>query len=443
MNIFRIILLAAVIMMAAACKRNAELLDSIPADADAVARIDIRRLARECGDALPHDISDRIHRLETAVDLSEVFLVVDAGGRDVWLTATVINSDSLTAALGQPSDKDADGFVSYAGGTTLPEAYARDGRIWVAVDRQSSATPAAMVRKATASGGEGSMAKVPGTGDFLRRPMMAGIAVAGNGFTDQWQCIEMQIHDNALVFDHFRVDQRGMVAPTAGLEPVNTRFLDYAPHPASMAFAAGIDKDNVDWDGIGKAIGMIGGFTYYGFYESILPFLKEIDGTISIVASQPTDGHPGSVDISTTRFIIMAHMGQESARRAIATAETYIVRLGLPVDKAADGSLALRYGSIHLHAAYIDGYLTISNFVPHKSEPSPQLVDAMKGHLATGLLDIDRATVRRWLHTADYGVSIKAEAGNTHNTVTLRLTGCGDTPILQALIKTFVHTNND
>lgn len=46
MNIFRIILLAAVIMMAAACKRNAELLDSIPADADAVARIDIRRLAR-------------------------------------------------------------------------------------------------------------------------------------------------------------------------------------------------------------------------------------------------------------------------------------------------------------------------------------------------------------------------------------------------------------
>ncbi len=67
----------------------------------------------------------------------------------------------------------------------------------------------------------------------------------------------------------------------------------------------------------------------------------------------------------------------------------------------------------------------------------------MKGHLATGLLDIDRATVRRWLHTADYGVSIKAEAGNTHNTVTLRLTECGDTPILQALIKTFVHTNND
>ena len=60
MNIFRIILLAAVIMMAAACKRNAELLDSIPADADAVARIDIRRLARECGDALPHDISDRL-----------------------------------------------------------------------------------------------------------------------------------------------------------------------------------------------------------------------------------------------------------------------------------------------------------------------------------------------------------------------------------------------
>lgn len=442
MNIFRIILTAAVIMMAAACNRGTELLDSIPADADAVARIDLRQLTKECGDALPRDISDRVHRLGAAVDLSEMFWIIDAGGGDMWLTGKVIDADSLAAALGQPSDKDTDGFRCYGGDGTSPKAYTRDGQIWIATGSQATATPAAMVRKATGSDGEGSIAKVPGTGDFLRRPMMAGIAVAGNSFTDQWQCIEMQLHDNALVFDHFRVDKQGMVAPTTGLEPVNTRFLDYAPYPASMVFAAGIDKDNVDWDGIGKAIGTIGGFTYYGFYESILPFLKEIDGTISIVASYADDSPHGAVDISTTRFIIMAHMGEECARKAISTAEAYIGRLGLPVDKGADGSLALRYGSIRMHAAYIDGYLTISNFVPQRTEPSPKLVDIMKGRLAMGILNIDRATIGQWLDAADYGVSIKAEAGNTHNTVTLRLTDCGDTPILQALVRTIFHGKN-
>ncbi len=83
MNIFRIILLAAVIMMAPSCKRNAELLDSIPADADAVpwhASISdgSPENAVEC--TAPTTFPTVSTGLKHAVDLSEVFLVVDAGG---------------------------------------------------------------------------------------------------------------------------------------------------------------------------------------------------------------------------------------------------------------------------------------------------------------------------------------------------------------------------
>lgn len=290
-----------------------------------------------------------------------------------------------------------------------------------------------MVRKATDPDGDGSIDKVPGVGDFLRRDMLAGIVIAGHSFTDQWQCIEMKIDHNALLFDHFRVNQEGMIAPTSGLEPINTRFLSYAPQPSALVLAAGIDKDNVDWDGIGKAVGAVGGFTYYGFYEAILPFLREIDGTISI-ATAPSDGNLlGAIDAGTTHFILMAQMPEAAAVKAIQTVSAYVGRIGLPVSKSPDGAIAVSYGTLRFHAAYIDGCLTISNFVPEKVAPDENLVRMLKGKLGVMMLTVDRATVEQLIQSADFGLQVTAEAGNTHNTLTLRLTECGDAPILPTL----------
>ena len=423
-------------MRAAACNREVELLDTVPADVDALARLDINRIASECGQSLPPAFAEKISRFKGAVDLSEIFMIVDAGGRDIWLTGTVTDEDSLKIALGEPSAKDSDGFTAYRSANSL-KAYTRNRQVWIAAG-SSMSSPAAMVKKATDPDGDGSILKVPGVGDFLRRrQMLAGLAVAGKNFTDQWQCIEMDIDNNALIFDHFRVNDNGMVAPTAGLEPINTRFLNYAPKPAALLMAAGIDRDNVDWDAIGKAVGMIGGFTYYGFYEAILPYLKDIDGTISVVAA-PTGGNLlTDLDEGAVRFIIMAQMPAAAADKAMQTVSSYVGKLGLPVSKAADGSLSVGFGSYRFHAAYIDGCLAISNFMPSKSTPEGPLVDMIKGKLGAAVLTIDRSTLEEFIPSAVYGITVAAEAGNTHNMVTLRLTECGDSPILPTLIRTF------
>ncbi len=165
-----------------------------------------------------------------------------------------------------------------------------------------------------------------------------------------------------------------MVAPTAGLEPVNTRFLDYAPHPASMAFAAGIDKRQCRLGRIGKAIGMIGGFTLLRFLTNrYFLFLKEIDGTISIVGhSRPTE-HPGSVDISTTRFIIMAHNGSGERTQSHRHSRKHIyVRLdSLSTKLPTDRCLALRQ---HTSACRLHRRLSYDfQLRPHKSSPRHNL----------------------------------------------------------------------
>lgn len=96
-----------------------------------MARVDISRLVDESGRSLPADITDRINGLKGAVDLSETFMVVDAGGRDVWLTGYVTDEDSLRLALGQPAEKDADGFSVYGGDGPI-KAFTRGRQIWIA-----------------------------------------------------------------------------------------------------------------------------------------------------------------------------------------------------------------------------------------------------------------------------------------------------------------------
>ena len=61
----------------------------------------------------------------------------------------------------------------------------------------------------------------------------------------------------------------------------------------------------------------------------------------------------------------------------------------------------------------------------------------IKGKLGAAVLTIDRSTLEEFIPSAVYGITVAAEAGNTHNMVTLRLTECGDSPILPTLIRTF------
>ncbi len=430
-------------------KDQSELLGTVPADVTWVQTLDLKKLLTDAGCTFSGNevqLTPQISRLldndaellsvisslSTAIDMEHIVLFGDANVPAIC-TFMITDHEAFTSCIESSSlesDEGSDGYDLYTG-YLRTALVVKDNQGWV----MQTSSPVKKVKNISESAADASIMSLDGILDFLRGSNIANIAIAKTGMmlgtqTDSWTCIDVDIESNILAANIVNMEADGKVIPVETLQTINTDFLRYVPSDFTLAFAAGL-TDDINWNSAATTATMVGGYRLRGFFDTLIPFLKQIDGTVSFAAGARTPDVWYNPTLNNAGFIFMAHMPQDAVDDALRTIAQFAGQAGISVTtEQPSGQLVANINGATLRAGNVDGCLTLANIPIEPTHSNSLNTDFLSKKAALSFTIPELSQLTRG---ADFGVKFTAGVESERIHARLSLIGTDD-PILEKLL---------
>lgn len=422
-----------------------QLLETVPFDSDAVAAIDLLRLASDCQvkiedgrlvlppemsdlkKEISPDVSKTIARIAGAIDLKNVVIFGSASTSPV-ATAKVTDIEELRSLIKKyDGDKITDASL---------EAYKVSGsyivisndekQCWLA-DREKQI---AQIEDYEALDAKKSICRYRGVESAL---MADGIAVYAvnlaalqtlNG--NYWATGKFTIDDNAIVAEARVIEPDGSAVETDMLQEIDTDFLRYMPSNFIGAFAFAINPESKDYARLLGEAQKLGGMPD----NEVLSYIKALDGTVAFGFGPKnkqafTTGSPAD-----WQFLAMGHMRQEKVN-----ALTKYVASQLPGSKEGKkGLYTFRSGQVEMTYGNVDGNFAFAFGMPLDSKEENSFAPVFTGKRLASVIQTPLLNTIVNNPKLNYSVKATFELNNNTYVLTVKLVG-NDNPIIPTLIK--------
>lgn len=421
-----------------------KLLETVPFDSDAVAAVDLLRLASECQvkiedgrlvlppemsefkEEISPEISKTIARIAGAIDLKNVIIFGSVSASPVG-TARVTDIEELRSLIKKyDGDKVTDASL---------EAYKVNGsyivisndekQCWLA-DREKQI---AQIEDFEALDAKKSICRYSGVESAL---MADGIAVYAVNLAavqtmneNYWVTGKFSVDNNAIVAEAGVIEPDGGAVETDMLQEIDTDFLRYMPSNFIGAFALGINPQSKDY------AKMLGEVKKLGVgNDDIFNYVKALDGTVAFGFGPKNKEAFKSASPADWQFLAMAHMNRDKV-----DALTNLVATQLPGSKeGAKGLYSFKSGQVDVTYGNVDGNFALAFGMPLDSKEENSFATVFEGKRLAGVLQTPLLNTIVNNPRLNYSVKATFELNGSTYVVTLKLVG-NDNPIIPTLVK--------
>lgn len=422
-----------------------QLLETVPFDSDAVAAVDLLRLASDCQVkiedgrlVLPPELSDfkkeispevskTIARVAGAIDLKNVVIFGSASTSPI-ATAKVTDIEELRSLIKKyDGDKVTDASL---------EAYKVNGsyivisndekQFWLA-DREKQI---AQIEDYEALDAKKSICRYSGVESALMADGIAAYAVNLAAVQtmnhNYWLTGGIKVADNAIVAETSMIEADGSAVETDLLQEINTDFLRYMPSNFIGAFAFGINPESKDYAKILGEAQKLGGVPD----NDVLNFVKALDGTIAFGFGPKNKQAFTSGSPADWQFLAMAHMSREKVN-----ALTKYVASQLPGSKEGNKGL-YTFNSRDVNVTYgnVDGNFAVAFGMPLDSKEENSFASVFTGKRLAGVVQTPLLNTIVNNPRLNYSVKATFELNGDTYVLTLKLVG-NENPIIPTLVK--------
>lgn len=367
-KIYHIILLMAAFMLpSCSCEKEEapeNLLETVPADAKAVAVFDIDAFIKAAGNV--DDVTN--HRLEMILTVAETIekerltMFVSSSGKRL-LTFRVKDLKAFETLMTDNGAKtsEEDDYKIYRYDALSIAVKGNQG--WMMDGGVNAGNIDKILEKASKS----SIAAIKTVTDFLGGEGMMRLCVSSSVLkskrlgADGWMCATISSGDNTLTTEIYAIKADGARVDFSGgeIKPIDASFLRYVPQSAIAVAAVGVTSQ-FDWD---RHSGTINDLLDLGIKERLalnllLPYLKSIDGTVAVALSQPDDLAASLDDAAAWHYLLGVQIASDNAAELKS-----IVADNLP----------------EVNVSIVDGWLILSNRVISQSASSSQFEEVLSG----------------------------------------------------------------
>lgn len=373
---------------------NGELLELIPAKVDYVGIFNLKKFAVESGielkgndfmlpdglsrydDQIPDEIRDIIGTIMQSIDIEHIAifgkLPLGTASTDFYALTKVTDQKKLTDLLENEAGLDAekeDGAIVYNmghGGLVI-----RGDMVWITT---SAKNPGRAVERMIDKAKDRSMADENAIAQILSgdnitsyayrmeafadmgamlaaiQPEFAAASSALKGFKDYWMVSTGNIKDKISTGETRLITSDGKILENPYARDVDASFLKYVPADFYASAAIGINPKTVE-----NILGVIDNFkknmsdSEKQSYEKIVPYVKSIDGTLSLSIGIPTDKAITQIEPEDIRF--MASLQFKPGK-----AKAFIAELTDMLKQESAGDTSITYSAGRIEANIPMGY---------------------------------------------------------------------------------------
>lgn len=437
------------LIIAAACSPDRkELLSLVPDDIDFAITIDARRIASDAGctmtdgkvtlpgymeplirsHKLPEDFAERISEINSSVDLGNI---VCYGYSNNPLTAfTITDSDIFESMLAEAESEKRDGFTIYRLNGSRATILTKDCTGWITEARN----PVKTITEAADKAKTAPITKHPGLNDALTASNPINIiydpSLIDSSLGEHWLTISGKIESETLLITAKAVTPDGETMTINSMQEISTDFLRYVPSDFQFAAAAGLTS-GINWDGFATLIGMAAGYRSRGMVDTLLPYLKSIDGTVAIAAGTADSDAWTDFDPEHWHLIAMVHMPQEKINQATSQVAMLLSQMRMPVKNTAPGRISADFDGTTYTVGNVDGYFTIAS-IPMEPVQNNSLTTSFTGKQAAAVISIP--SLQPYLGSrGTFGMNLQLAVERQETTLKINLTDT-DRPILETLL---------
>lgn len=394
-NVKLVLSLVIIGLLSWTCKESElrPLLDTVPSDAKLVAAIDFDRIFKECGCnveagkvTLTDELSSLVAKSDAdgvllpfvksllqsgSVELTQVLAFVDSQN-DRYLTFRVNDESALWMVLDSCSaiggrHMEYEGYCY----TRLSQGFivTGDGQGWI-TSRESHDIVAdlkLMLQQTLKT----SIDKVSWEKDYLSSGKMITLLGDVNELADGYYgCDEsdgavalltLDSERNQAVIDVTLLSESGeRLKFNKMFAKIDTSFKRYLYPYDNIAVAVGI-PDNIDWNQLYESISARLSYEWNVAATMIMPYLREISGTL-VVAAGPVAGAQSlsEVNASTWELMVILPLKENKANDFYQDVKSWARTLKLPVDEVG-GTLEYKDGEVSYYVKSVGNNLIISN----------------------------------------------------------------------------------
>ncbi len=458
-GIFSPLLLAAVLIgvVMTSCTKEGELLSTIPANARAVAVVDVKGVleASGCkftaeGVALPASINDEaddnellaaIGKLDAAgvCSFNEVAVVLDRNSRT---TVTFLVSDGDKFKELTPEFGWKDGLDGYDEGKVSGEVILTDGKqAWIMLDGDAYAVANDLKEDAKKE----PVTKLSGIKEALEGDNLVNAAFSGLDFGTAagkdgkkeatWNVMTANVKDNKLVASSRSMKGNGEAVAVKGMQHVDPAVLSYIPDNCNIVAAAGFTKE-FDWQGAVTALTpfIVRDFQMQGAVAMLTPFLQSLDGTVILAAGPANEEAYEDMEPENWQFVMMARISQDKIDQVMNMVRTSMAQAGISPIEDGNGVIVIPQYGMNFYIGNVDGYLAVSN-IPFEKDRRNTLAPLVDGKDAAAGIEIPSLSVFSTGAPA-YGIKLTVSMEGAEGDAELSLPG-STAPILEAIFTAF------
>lgn len=438
-GIFSLLLLAVVLIGAVltSCSKEGELLSTVPANAGAVAIVDVKGVLDAAND---DELLATIGKLDAAgvCSFDDVAVVLDSKSRPI-VTFLVNDGDKFKELTPDFGWKDGDD--GYDEGTVMGSVILTDGKqAWMVGDGNAYEVVKALREDAKKK----PVTKLSGIKEALEGDNLVNAAFSGLNFgiaAEQdskketvWNVMTANVKDNKIVASSRSMKGNGEAVAVKGMQHVNPAVLSYIPDNCNVVAAAGFTKD-FDWQGAISALTpfMVRDFQMQGAVAMLTPFLQSLDGTVIFAAGPANEEAYDDMDPENWQFVMMAHISQDKIAQVMNMVRTSMAQAG--ISPAEDNGVMVipQYG-MNFYIGNVDGYLAMSN-IPFEKDRRNSLAPLFDGKDAAAGIEIPSLSVFSTSAPA-YGIKLTVSMEGAEGNAELSLPGT-TAPILEAIFTAF------
>ncbi|MCM1137710.1 MAG: hypothetical protein NC221_03250 [Duncaniella sp.] len=441
-------------MLMSSCSKKGELLDTIPANINAVALMDVKEILKDAGCTfseegmlLPQSLKGTKAEdggLQTlgklcgtnACDMSNVAVVV-CGKQDIVCTFLINDNDKfkeLTSSLGWK-----DGENGYEEGRISGTPVISDGhQAWIMI----GGNPYELLKSLLDDAEKEPITKLPGIKAALESDNLLNFALSSMSFgsTDNnvaqqenvWNVLSANIVDNKIVASAQSIKGDGEQVKVKGMQPINPAVLSYVPGNFNFALAGGLTTE-FDWKSVMGALSPLfaSNFQMQGAMAMLTPFLQSLDGTVLLAAGPANDEAYEDMTPFNWQFMLMAHMPQARINQVMTMIKSMMFQNGISPISEKDGVMVIPQYGMQFYIGNVDGYLAIAN-IPFDNTRQNSLAPIMVNKEAA--LCVELPSLNNLIpYGPEYGIKLTADMQGSEGKAELLLPGATH-PILETIL---------
>lgn len=434
--------LAVIMMLLCACSNDKPLYETIPAESQLVVAVNGPELVKACDGAFKErpdvqEMLDFIKKCGASVDAGNMAAFITKS-REMYVTAIVTDADGFEKALtdGGARKSSDGGFDLYQiKGYTVA---VRGGQMWL-TDGPVKKAPDA-IKAILDKAGKKSIADIGGVCDKLGDNKLLTLALHmtyvsklevkdDSGLDNAWGTVTVEIKDNAITGNILAFNGKGEQPENLKIPEINLPVLQYVPDGSNIVTAFGVPSSAAHWDKVMDNLANAGlPAMQIEAVKMLLPYFKAIDGTV-MAAVKIDEVNPGGVPAC----IAMIRMNQDMVNQTVHDILQFASQMCV-VQQIGESLFMCSLDGMNVYVGNVDGYLTVSTFVPDNNNGSAL---AAKFSGKNGALIVDIPSLSKYGLNTPAGIDFSMTAGQTSGTYTLRLPGT-DAPVMQTLMQIFM-----